>query len=228
MTTLYAMPKSGNCYKVAWLLHILKIPYKLVVPSSLVEGSGGPKDPEFLLNNPNGQVPLLELDDGRRLAESNAIMLYLADQAAAAAASSAPGTSARTASVATCLLPQDPYERAVTCQWLFFEQNAHEPAVAVRRGNIVFHRPASEDTMQLLLDRGYKALDAMEKQLSISSFIAGGDNMTIADIALFAYTHVAQDGGYDMDRYPNIQLWLERVRQSPGFCGMDILEEQEK
>jgi glutathione S-transferase len=209
MMILYAMPTSGNSYKVAWLLNILNKPYKLVPISSI---DGTTRRPDFLAKNPNGQVPLLELEDGRRLAESNAIMLYLAEQAASS-----------TESAAT-LLPHDVYERGLMYQWLFFEQYSHEPTIAVRRGNLIYKkRQASDEEMQQLLDKGYRALGVMETQLINTPFMAG-DKMTIADIALFAYTHIASEGGYDMDRYPNIQDWIKKVRQSPGFCGMDILE----
>lgn len=208
MILLYANPKSGNCYKVAWILNILQIPFK-TIQTSFVDG--GTKHPDFLAKNPNAQVPLLEFPDGRLLAESNAIMLYLAEQAV-------------TTKSSVTLLPQDdPFERALVYQWMFFEQYSHEPAIAVRRANLLFDRPCSDYRMQELLNKGYKALDVMEMQLSKTSYIVG-DKMTIADISLFAYTHNANEGQYQLDRYPNIQSWLKRIMKSPGFCGMDILD----
>ena len=173
------------------------------------------KNPLFLEKNPNGQVPMLEwTEDGtpRRLAESNAILIYLAEQQQHKAS----------------LLPRDDYQRALTYQWLFFEQYSHEPAIAVRRANIVFDRPCPDERMQQLLDKGHKALSVMETQLAQTQSFLVGPDMTIADMALFAYTHVAHEGGYDVKgMYPNISAWLERVRQSPGFVGMEVLEPEE-
>jgi glutathione S-transferase len=200
---LYAMPKSGNCHKAAWMLHRLGLPYEMVVTSFV---DGGTRSSAFLGKSLNGQVPLLELDSGRRIAQSNAILLYLSENY--------PSST---------LLPQDPYERALTYQWLFFEQNNLEPAIAARHVNAVFQRPCSEETMRKLLERGYSALDVMERQLGNTPYLVGKE-MTIADMALFAYTHVAHEVEYDMLRYPNIQDWMLRVQLSPRFCGIDILE----
>eukprot|EP00339_Tiarina_fusa_P016091 CAMPEP_0117029812 /NCGR_PEP_ID=MMETSP0472-20121206/21547_1 /TAXON_ID=693140 ORGANISM="Tiarina fusus, Strain LIS" /NCGR_SAMPLE_ID=MMETSP0472 /ASSEMBLY_ACC=CAM_ASM_000603 /LENGTH=222 /DNA_ID=CAMNT_0004737665 /DNA_START=129 /DNA_END=797 /DNA_ORIENTATION=+ len=220
---LYAMPKSGNCYKVAWMLRMLQIPYEYTITTFV---DGGTKSPPFLAKNPNGQVPLLELDDGRRLAESNAILIYLAELQSR--------KQLQKTGTVPFLLPRaggeddddaTAYQRGLTYQWLFFEQYSHEPAIAVRRANIVFQRPCPEEKMQQLLEKGYGALTVMEKQLAQTPFLVGTE-MTIADMALFAYTHVAHEGEYDMTRYPNIESWLQRVRESPGFCGMDILEKE--
>ena len=221
MMKLYAMPKSGNCYKVAWMLRLLNLDYEFI-PTSFVDG--GTKSEAFLQKNPNGQVPLLELDNGQRLAESNAILLYLAEQQTEQA-DTITSSDEKTRNLAPLLLPRDDYVRALTYQWLFFEQYSHEPAIAVRRANVIFDRPCAEERMQLLLNMGNKALTVMEKQLDKTEFLVRDEGMTIADIALFAYTHVAHEGGYDLSTLPNIQRWLKRVRQSPGFCGMGILEQ---
>ena len=229
MLKLYAMPKSGNCYKVAWMLHILNIPYELIVTTFV---DGGTKHPNYLEKNPNGQVPLLEFEDGRRLAESNAILLYLAEL-------QQRQQSKNNKSLSPLLLPpltsegaasstdDSLYQRGLVYQWLFFEQYTHEPAIAVRRANIVFNRPCPQEQMDKLLNKGYHALSVMEEQLSKNSlFIAGTPYMTIADIALYAYTHVAQEGEYDMKRFPNIVNWMERITKTPGFVDMSVLEEK--
>jgi glutathione S-transferase len=204
------MPISGNCYKVAWALHRLGMPCEMIHTTFM---DGGTKKADFLQKNPNGQVPLLELDDGRRLAESNAIMLYLEENR--------PPT-AQTPS----LIPKDAYQRALMYQWMFFEQYTHEPSIAVRRANVVFQRPCPKEKMDQLLEKGYWALGVMEQQLTIASFIVG-EEMTLADVSLFAYTHIAHEGEYDLSRFPNVQNWLDRVKASPGFCGMEILEKWE-
>lgn len=197
---LYANSLSGNCYKVAWMLRILGLKYELVPATAGVET----QTPGFKKKN------LLELDDGRYIAESNAIMLYLAE----------------TEQNKLSLIPQeDAYQRAMVYQWLFFEQYSHEPAIAVRRANLIFDRPCSTEKMQQLLDKGYRAFDVMERQLSSSSYMAGTDTMTVADMALYAYTHVADQGGYDMKNYPNIVGWMKRIQASPTyFGGMEIME----
>jgi glutathione S-transferase len=187
------------------MLRVLQIPYEYTVKSFV---DGGTKSPNFLDKNPNGQVPLLELEDGQRLAESNAILLYLAELQQKEQKTTTSGGDGDI----PFLLPRgDAYQRGLTYQWLFFEQYSHEPAVAVRRANIVFERPCPEDRMQQLLEKGHSALTVMEKQLSQTPFLVGNE-MTIADMALFAYTHVAHEGEYDMKLYPNIEGWLQRVR----------------
>eukprot|EP00934_Nitzschia_sp_Nitz4_P001288 Nitzschia sp. Nitz4//scaffold38_size140716//126592//127221//NITZ4_003173-RA/size140716-processed-gene-0.46-mRNA-1//1//CDS//3329550156//1288//frame0 len=195
----YYMTESGNCLKVAWMLRLSGKEYERV-PTSFVDG--GTKKPEFLAKNPNGQVPLLELDDGRRVAESDAILLYLAEQAKAEGKAD--------------LIPSDPYQRALVYQWLFFEQYTHEKAIAVRRANVLFKRPCPEEQMQDLLDRGHKALGIMDAQLGLGPYLVG-DKMTVADMALFAYTHVAHEGEFKMDDFPNVQKWLKRIREDSGF-----------
>lgn len=198
MTTVYGMKSSGNCYKVQLLLEQLGAPYRWIDVDS---ANGQTRTPQFLVKNTNGRVPLLELDDGRRLAESNAILHYLAD--------------------GTPLLPSDRWLRAQTLQWLFFEQYSHEPYIAVARFICLWlpQDHARRAELPRLLDRGGQALDVMEKHLTAREFFVDS-GYGIADIALFAYTHAAADGGFDLSRYPAIEAWLERVRTQPGFVPM--------
>ena len=198
MTTVYGMKTSGNCYKVQLALEQLGQPYRWIEIDS---AAGETRTPEYLARNPNGKVPLLELDDGRRLAESNAILCYLAD--------------------GSPLLPDERWQRAQCLQWLFFEQYSHEPYVAVARFICLWlpedHPRRAE--LPRLRERGEQALVVMEKHLATQPFfVAGG--YSIADIALFAYTHAAADGGFDLSRYPAVEAWLERVRSQPGFVPM--------
>lgn len=202
------MPRSGNCYKVAWMLRLASIPHELITTSIL---DASTKKPEFLSKNPNGQVPLLELDDGRFLAESNAILLYLAEQKTAEK---------------PLISRDDAYQRAKTYEWMFFEQYSHEPAIAVRRANVIFQRPCTEERMQQLLEKGHGALAVMEKQLAQTPFLAGSD-FSVADISLYAYSHVAHEGEFEMDRFPNVNAWLERIASMPGYEPMSILKDKE-
>jgi glutathione S-transferase len=198
MTTVYGMKSSGNCYKVQLLLEQLGAPYRWI---DIDSANGQTRTADFLAKNANGRVPLLELDDGRRLPESNAILCYLAE--------------------GTPLLPTDRWLRAQTLQWLFFEQYSHEPYVAVARF-ICLWLPADHARraeLPRLLDRGDQALAVMEKHLSGREFFVDS-GYGIADIALFAYTHAAADGGFDLSRYPAVEAWLERVRAQPRFVPM--------
>ena len=198
MTTVYGMKTSGNCYKVQLALEQLGQPYRWIEVDS---AAGETRTPEYLAKNPNGKVPLLELDDGRHLAESNAILCYLAD--------------------GSMLLPDERWQRAQCLQWLFFEQYSHEPYVAVARFICLWlpeDHPRRAD-LPRLRERGEQALAVMEKHLAQHPFfVAGG--YSVADIALFAYTHAAADGGFDLSRYPAVEAWLERVRSQPGFVPM--------
>jgi glutathione S-transferase len=229
MMKLYAMAGSGNCYKVAYVLRLLRVPFEMITTTFV---DGGTKSPPFLAKNPNGQVPLLELDDGRFIAESNAIMLFLAETKTVAADAADATVSGKdptsTSTQPPLLIPTTNYERGLMYQWLFFEQYSHEPAIAVRRANLIFDgRDASVEVMDRLLAKGYHALDVMEQHFSTSSpfIVPDVDHMTIADIALYAYTHLAPEGGYGLDRYPNIRAWIKRIETSPGYVGMDILKE---
>ncbi|MCL7996833.1 glutathione S-transferase family protein [Brucella sp. 21LCYQ03] len=202
MLTIYSQPDSGNCYKPRLLLAKLGKPFKHIAVSAL---DGSTRTPEYLAKNPNGKVPLLELEDGRFIAESNAILLHLAE--------------------GTAYLPKDAYERALVYQWLFFEQYSHEPYVAVRRALMVYPERARDATPERLastLVGGDKALSVMETQLKKTPFLAG-DTLSIADIALYAYTHEAHRGGFNMDQYPAVQAWLARVAADKGHVPMDWL-----
>lgn len=199
MNTLYGMSDSGNCYKPRLLMALLDLPFRHVEVST---ADGGTKQPGFLAKNPNGKVPLLELEDGRLLAESNAILCYLAE--------------------GTPYMPEDRFERALALQWMFFEQYSHEPYVAVRRSLLRYPHLASDVTperLAALLRQGNRALSVMEDRLLETPFMAG-QAPSIADIALYAYTHCAEDGGFDLAGFSAITAWLERVRSLPGFRPM--------
>jgi len=196
---LYNSAVSGNCYKVRLLLARLGLEYE-TVDVSVVDRSNR----EELLGglNPGLRVPTLVLDDGRPLAESNAILWYLAD--------------------GTHHLSDDPYERAQTLQWMFFEQYSHEPYVAVARFLLRYSGEPEryERQRERLLGGGYAALDAMERHLARRAFLVG-DNYSIADVSLYAYTHVADEGAFDLEPYPAIREWLERVAAQPGHVTID-------
>lgn len=197
---IYGMTDSGNCYKPRLLLAKLGRDFEHVEIGS---GDAGTRSAAFLAKNPNGMVPLLERDDGRVLAESNAILLHLAE--------------------GTPLLPADAYERALAYQWLFFEQYSHEPYIAVRRALMTNPRRAAEATPERLeatLVRGNRALGVMESRLARSPFFAG-ETMSVADIALYAYTHAAGEGGFDLAAYPAVGAWLARVAADPGHVPME-------
>ena len=194
---LYNSQPSGNCYKARLLLSQLGIPFERVeVDTRSRHGR------EELLGgkNPVLRVPVLELDDGRHVAESNAILWYLAE--------------------GTALVPEDRFDRAKTLQWMFFEQYSHEPYIAViRHRTLLGDLDGYPDTAQRR-EQGYAALDAMEKHLEGHKFFVG-DHYTIADIALYAYTHAANEGGFDLSRYAPIRGWLDRVATQPGHVTID-------
>jgi glutathione S-transferase len=198
---LYDSPVSGNCYKVRLLLSYLGLPFERVY-ADVVDRSNRP---ELLGDlNPALRVPTLVLDDGRPLAESGAIIWYFGE--------------------GTRFVPEDRYERAQVLQWMFFEQYDHEPAIAVVRFWLAYSgRPeAFADLVEERTAAGYRALDAMEKHLATGDreyFV--GDGMTVADIALYAYTHVAPEGGFDLSGYAAIRGWLERVAGTPGHVAID-------
>lgn len=203
MLTLWSMPSSGNSYKVRLLLAHLGLPFRHI-PAE--QGSGVTQSAEFLALNPAGKVPLLVLEDGRTLRESNAILLYLARD--------------------TRFLPVDPYEQALVHQWLFFEQYSHEPAIAVRAGILTYDDRAHLRTPEMLdplLEKGHAALGLMERQLAETPFMVGR-SISIADISLYGYTHSAgAKGGFEMDRFPAVKQWLERVAAEPGHVPLDWL-----
>ena len=196
---LYNSPVSGNCYKVRLLLAHLGLPYE-VRTLDVVDRSNRPEVLGGL--NPALRVPTLVLDDGRPLGESGAILWYLGE--------------------GTRFVPDDPYERAQVLQWMFFEQYDHEPAIAVARFWLAYSgRP--EEFAERLPERqaaGHRALAAMERHLEGRLFLVG-ERMTLADIALYAYTHVAHEGGVDLDSYPSVRAWLGRVAAEPGHVAID-------
>ena len=190
---LYDSPVSGNCYKVRLLLTQLGLPFDRR-ELSVADRSNRPQILGGL--NPSLRVPTLVLDDGRPLGESNAILWYFAD--------------------GTPLVPADRYERALVLQWQFFEQYDHEPNVAVARFWMAYRDtppdPAALAERQKL---GNRALDAMERHLKDRAYFVG-ERYSVADISLYAYTHVAGEGGFDLERYPAIRAWLKRVASQPG------------
>jgi glutathione S-transferase len=191
---LYDSPVSGNCYKVRLLFAHLGIDYE----RRKVDVVDRSNRPELLGGlNPALRVPTLVLDDGRPLAESNAILWYFGE--------------------GTRFVPEDRYERAQVLQWMFFEQYEHEPALAVARFLKTYAgRPEwYEARREELTKRGMRALAAMERHLDGRKFLVG-DSQTLADIALYAYTHVADEGGFDLDPYPAVRGWLARVADEPG------------
>ena len=200
MPTLYSMQTSGNAYKPRLLMALLGIPFRIVDVNTY---DGSTRKPEFLEKNPIGRVPLLEFDDGRRLAESNAILLHLAE--------------------GTRFIPADAFDRAKMFEWMFFEQYAHEPSVAVRRSILTAPERAhmrTPERLKQLLDAGNFALGVMERRLARADWLAG-DRYTVADISLYAYTHDAERGGYELAQLPGIQRWIKRVSSQPGHVPME-------
>ncbi len=198
MLRLYDFWESGNCYKVRLALAQLGIEYERIHLDIL---KGETRTDEYLAKNPNGRVPLLEWPDGRTLAESNAILWHLA--------------------TGTPLLPADEWHRAKVLEWLNFEQYSHEPYIAVLRfwhfsGQLDEHA----DEIAAKAQRGNAALGVMENHLAENAYFVG-DRYSIADIALYAYTHVADEGGFDLARYPAIGKWLERVAAQPDHVKID-------
>lgn len=198
MITIYGMRTSGNCYKLQLLLDQLGRDYRWVDVNS---AHGETRTDAFLARNPNGKVPLLELEDGRRLAESNAILCYLAE--------------------GTPLFPSDSWLRAQALQWLFFEQYSHEPFIAVARFICLFlpeNHPRRAE-LPSLHQRGAQALAVMEQHLGGHEWFAG-DNYGVADIALYSYTHCAGEGGFDLSMFPNLRTWLACVQAQTGHTPM--------
>ncbi|BCG24119.1 MULTISPECIES: glutathione S-transferase family protein [Pseudomonas] len=189
---------SGNCYKVKLILTLLGKPYQWV-PVDILKGET--QSEAFLALNPNGKIPVLELEDGTTLWESNAILNFLAE--------------------GSDLLPSEPRLRTQVLQWQFFEQYSHEPYVAVARFIKLYQgMPAErEEEYRTCLARGYKALKVMEQQLSRTPYLVG-EQYSIADIALYAYTHVAEEGGFDLSRFPAVLAWMDRVASHPKHVGM--------
>jgi len=195
MITVYGFSPSGNCHKVRLLLDQLGHAYRWVETDS---SQGATRTPDYLAKNPNGKVPMIELDDGRVLVESNAILCWLAE--------------------GTAFLPADPWQKAQALSWLFFEQYSHEPYIAVARficGWTPADSPRRAD-LPRLRERGHAALAVMERHLVANPWFSG-DGYGIADIALYAYTCVAPHGGVALDAYPALREWLLRVEATPAF-----------
>jgi glutathione S-transferase len=177
---------SGNCLKVKYAADRLGLAYDWV-PVDILKG--GSRTAEFLALNPMGQVPVVELDDGRALGQSNAILQYLAD--------------------GSDLMPDDPFARAKVAEWLFWEQYSHEPYIAVCRFHMVYNGEPKETREAWRVTRGEAALDALERALADRGFLVG-DTLTIADIALLPYTRLADEGGFDLDPRPALRSWIAR------------------
>ncbi|ORT48785.1 glutathione S-transferase [Vibrio sp. qd031] len=195
---VYGDMQSGNCLKVKLLLSLLNIEHQWMHINILEKET---HTDEFLALNPNGKIPTVVLDDQRVLCESNAILGYFAE--------------------GTDFLPTDTYQKAKVYEWLFFEQYSHEPYIAVARFIQKYQGmpPERLDEYHSLQAGGHKALRIMEQQLSKSTFLVG-DTLTIADIGLYAYTHVADEGGFNLDNYPNIARWIQSIASLDGYVGM--------
>ena len=181
---IYGDLNSGNCLKVKWVCDHLAWPYRWIAVDTM---KGESRTPEFLAINPGGQVPALVLDDGRALAQSNAILRYLARDSA--------------------LIPHDAYDAAKMDEWLFWEQYSHEPYIAVCRFQMVYLGKPVSSLDPEKVKRGYAALDRMEQHLAAMAFLVG-DSLTLADVALLAYTRVAHEGGFNLAGCPSIQRWI--------------------
>ncbi|HZF99227.1 MAG TPA: glutathione S-transferase family protein [Pseudoxanthomonas sp.] len=202
MITLYGMSVSGNCHKPRMLLEQLGREYRWIEIDS---AHGATRTAEYLAKNPNGKVPMLELDDGRVLVESNAILCYLAS--------------------GTPFLPEEPWQRAQALSWMFFEQYSHEPYLAVARfirGWTPLDSPRRNE-LPHLVERGNQALAVMERHLQSASWFTG-ERYGVADIALFAYTDCANQGGFELCTFPAVVDWLVRVRATSGFHEMPTVD----
>ena len=195
---IYGDTQSGNCYKVQLICQLLNIDHQWIDVDILAADT---KSDDFLKKNPNGKIPLLELDSGETLSESNAITNFLA--------------------FGSDLYPNDRLAQARVLQWQFFEQYSHEPFIAVARFiNKYLGLPADKaDEYAAKQTGGHKALQVMEQQLAETPFLAG-EKVTTADISLYAYTHVADEGGFELEAYPAIRAWLDRVAALPNFRPM--------
>ncbi|MFG1363902.1 glutathione S-transferase family protein [Xanthobacter sp. V7C-1B] len=199
MLTLYSTQASGNSYKVRLILAKLGRPFRLEEVDIF---AGEHRTPEFLARNPEGRVPLLGID-GCFLAESNAILFYLAD--------------------GTPFLPADPFDRAETLRWMFFEQHSHEPGIAAARfwlKQVRGGRDLRTHDVDRWMEEGYAALKVMERHLAGRRYFVG-EALTIADMALYAHTHVAEEGDFSLRGFPAVRAWLERVAAEPGHVNME-------
>lgn len=195
---IYGDKISGNCYKIQLVCHLLDLDYEWI---DIDVVAGDAKTPAFIAKNPGAKVPLLELDDGRFLSESNAIINFLA--------------------AGSYLLPDEKFALAKVQQWQFFEQYSHEPYIAVARFINKFQGmpEARKEEYVSKQEGGHKALKLMDDQLKQTKFLVG-DSLTVADIALFAYTHVAHEGGFSLDVYPHILRWIDDIKSTEKFVSM--------
>jgi glutathione S-transferase len=193
LITIYGDSISGNCLKVKWTADHLGVAYRWLETGVL---TGETRTTEFLAMNPAGQVPTVVLADGRPLAQSNAIILHLAE--------------------GSPLIPADAYERARMFEWMFWEQYSHEPYVAVARFQVRYLEKPVEDLDPRIVERGVQALQRLEDGLAASSFLVG-ERLSLADVALVAYTRVAGEGGFDLAAFPRVQAWIARVEVALGI-----------
>jgi glutathione S-transferase len=193
MMKIYGDSNSGNCLKVKWVCDRLALPYSWIEMNIL---KGDTRTTEFLKLNGAGQVPTVVLDDGRALAQSNAIIRYLAR--------------------GSDLIPADGYDAAKMDEWMFWEQNSHEPFVAVCRFQMVYLGKSASDLDSDRVKRGYVALARMEHQLAATRFLIG-DSFSLADVSLLAYTRVAHEGGFHLDGYAAVKRWIGEAEQALGL-----------
>ncbi|KJS25417.1 MAG: glutathione S-transferase [Hyphomonadaceae bacterium BRH_c29] len=193
--TLYGDSISGNCQKPKWTADLLGVPYDWIEVDILQAGT---QTEDFLAVNPAGQVPVARWPDGRVLPQSNAIMLYVAEEAG------------------SDLVPDDTFKRAKMMSWLFWEQYSHETAIAVRRFQKHYLKKPDDEIDPNLMAKGRRALGVMEMQLTFTDWIVG-DQMTLADIALVAYTRVAHEGGFDLSDFPSVERWISRTEAALGI-----------
>jgi glutathione S-transferase len=193
MLTLYGDIRSGNCLKVKWLLDWLRRDYRWV---EIDVTTGVTRSPQFLALNPAGQTPTIVLEDGRALAQSNAILVHMGE--------------------GTALIPADPYDRARMFEWLFWEQYSHEPYIAVVRFKRAIAGQSKHEVEPRLMERGYAALARMEAGLDGRDWLTG-EVVSLADLALVAYTRVAHEGDFDLGPYPNVRAWVARTERAFGI-----------
>ncbi|HEY2837497.1 MAG TPA: glutathione S-transferase family protein [Rhizomicrobium sp.] len=191
--TVYGDSISGNCLKIKFVCDRLGLPYRWVETSVLKAET---RTPEFLAMNPAGQVPVVQLKDGRMLAQSNAIIFYLAE--------------------GSDLIPSDAFDSALMLQWMFWEQYSHETVIAVRRFHKAYLKKPEAEIDAALLPKGERVLTVMNDQLAKEPYFVG-KKLTLTDIALVAYTRWAHEGGFDLTRYPKVQDWIRRVEDDLGL-----------
>jgi glutathione S-transferase len=190
---VYGDVRSGNCLKVKWACDRLALPYRWVDTPS---GTGATAEPQFMALNPAGQIPVVQWPDGRCLAQSNAIVLHLAE--------------------GSTLMPRDRWDRAKALEWMFWEQYSHEPVIAVRRARIVFGGLAEGELDPTLLPRGAAALELMEQWLGTRPWFSG-PGFGVADVALLPYTRLAPEGGFDLDAVPSVRRWIAACERELGL-----------